>query len=307
MLDGGLGSLKIRRYWDYEFVQNNEGKTTKELEDELYYLFEQAVSRQLVSDVPVGCSLSGGMDSGSITAVAARHLPYMCTFTAGFDLSSASGLELAFDEREKAEMMSYLFKTEHYEVVLKAGDMERVMEPLIWHLEDLRVGQCYPNYYVMRLASKFVKVVLSGGGGDELFGGYPWRYYRAVVNANKDDYLRKYYNYWQRLLPDENRKDFYLPDVWKKIKSYSSFDTFCRVFDGQDFSLTSPEDYINKSMYFEIKTFLHGLFVVEDKIAMAHSVETRVPFMEDELVAYATKVPVRYKLKDLGEVIRIGQ
>jgi len=136
VLDGNAGSLKIRRYWDYEFVQNNEGKATKELEDELYYLFEQAVSRQLVSDVPVGCSLSGGMDSGSITAVAARHLPYMCTFTAGFDLSSASGLELAFDEREKAEMMSYLFKTEHYEVVLKAGDMERVMEPLIWHLED---------------------------------------------------------------------------------------------------------------------------------------------------------------------------
>jgi len=159
----------------------------------------------------------------------------------------------------------------------------------------------------MRLASKFVKVVLSGGGGDELFGGYPWRYYRAVVNANKDDYLRKYYNYWQRLLPDENRKDFYLPDVWQKIKSYSSFDVFCRVFDGQDFSLTSPEDYINKSMYFEIKTFLPGLFLVEDKIAMAHSVETRVPFMDDDLAAYATKVPVSYKLSNLGEVIRIDE
>ena len=64
---------------------------------------------------------------------------------------------------------------------------------LVWHLEDPRVGQSYPNYYVARLASKFVKVVLSGAGGDELFAGYPWRYYRAVVNDDFDHYVEKYY------------------------------------------------------------------------------------------------------------------
>ena len=84
------------------------------------------------------------MDSGSITAIAARQLPYIKSFTRGFDLSSASGLELGFDEREKAEHMSYLFKTEHYEMVLKAGDMERVMPRLTHHLEEPRVGQSYP-------------------------------------------------------------------------------------------------------------------------------------------------------------------
>ena len=85
--------------------------------------------------------------------------------------------------------MSYQFKTEHYEVVLKAGDMERCLPALVWHLEDPRVGQSYPNFYVARLASKFVKVVLAGSGGDELFAGYPWRYYRAVVNDDFDDYV----------------------------------------------------------------------------------------------------------------------
>src|SRR5206468_8708784 len=125
--------------------------------------------------VPVGAYLSGGVDSGSITAVAATHLPHLSTFTGGFDLTSASGLELGWDERQRAEAMSYEFGTEQYETVMKAGDMLRCLPALIHHLEDLRVSQSYPNYYVARLASRFVKVVLSGSGGDEPFGGYPWR------------------------------------------------------------------------------------------------------------------------------------
>ena len=130
-----------------------------------------------ISDVEIGSYLSGGVDSGSITALAGRQLPWIRTFTVGFDLNSASGVEMGYDERSAAEYMSYLFKTEHYEMVLKAGDMERILPKLAWHLEEPRVGQCYPNFYAARLASKFVKVVLSGAGGDELFAGYPWRYY----------------------------------------------------------------------------------------------------------------------------------
>jgi asparagine synthase (glutamine-hydrolysing) len=90
--------------------------------------------------------------------------------------------------------MSYIFKTEHYEMVLKAGDMERALPRLAWHLEEPRVGQSYPNFYISQLASKFNKVVLAGTGGDEIFGGYPWRYYRAVVNQDFEQYVDKYYS-----------------------------------------------------------------------------------------------------------------
>jgi asparagine synthase (glutamine-hydrolysing) len=137
---GDRNSLRIRRYWDYEFVEDSS-LDEAECVEELHRLFEQAVNRQLVSDVEIGSYLSGGIDSGAITCVAARNFRHLKTFTAGFDLSSASGLELGFDERARAESLSNRYKTEHYEVVLKAGDMERVMPALIWHLEDPRVGQ----------------------------------------------------------------------------------------------------------------------------------------------------------------------
>lgn len=181
--------LKLTEFWDYDFREPDKPLADEEYREELDRLFRQAVNRQLITDVELGSYLSGGMDSGSITAVAAQSFPYLKTFTCGFDLSSASGIELGFDERTRAEAMSYHFKTEHYEMVLKAGDMERCMPRLARHLEEPRVGQSYPNFYAAQLASKFVKVVLSGAGGDELFGGYPWRYYRAVVNDGFEDYV----------------------------------------------------------------------------------------------------------------------
>ena len=161
-------ALRITQYWDFDFREPAEYFSDDEYREELDRLFQQAVNRQLVTDVEIGSYLSGGMDSGSITAIAAKSFPYLKTFTCGFDLNSASGIELAFDERAKAEAMSYHFKTEHYEMVLKAGDMERVLPKLAIHLEEPRVGQSYPNYYAAQLTRKFVKVVLSGAGGDEL-------------------------------------------------------------------------------------------------------------------------------------------
>src|SRR6185312_7296016 len=204
------GRTNARRYWDFHFAES-DARPSVELIEALDAAFENAVRRQLVSDVPVGSYLSGGMDTGAITAIAARQLPNMCSYTVGFDLTSASGLELAYDERRPAERMSYLFHTEHYEMVLKAGDMERSMGDLVWHLEEPRVGQSYPNFYAARLASRFVKVVLSGAGGDELFGGYPWRYYRAVVNDDFEHYVDKYYHFWQRLIPNSLLKRVFAP------------------------------------------------------------------------------------------------
>jgi len=305
-LGASIQALTPTRYWDFNFCEPDNPSSEAEYIEELDRLFRQAVNRQLVSDVDVGAYLSGGMDSGSITAVAAKQLPYIKTFTCGFDLHSASGLELGFDERENSEFMSYLFKTEHYEMVLKAGDMERVLPALAWHMEEPRVGQSYPNYYVAQLASKFVKVVLSGSGGDELFGGYPWRYYRSVVNDSFEDYIDKYYVFWQRLIPNKSVQTVFKP-VWPQVKQVWTRDIFRDVFQFRDAQFTRPEDYVNHSLYFEAKTFLHGLLIVEDKLSMAHSLETRVPFLDNDLVDFALQVPVGLKLGNLNRVVRLNE
>lgn len=300
-------SLQINKYWDYKFSTEGFHLSQAKAADEIRRLFTQAVTRQIVSDVPVGSYLSGGMDTGSITAIARKHFGRISTFTCGFDLSSASGLELGYDERQFAEFLANILKSEHYEVVLHAGDMEAVMPELIWHLEDLRMGQCYPNYYATRLAGKFVKVVLSGAGGDELFGGYPWRYYRGINPKDMADYLKKYYDYWQRLVADGDKREFFKPEVYQAVKGHSTFDVFSSVFAQSDVVPRTNENYINRSMYFEIKTFLHGLFVVEDKISMAHSLETRVPFMDNDLVDFALKIPAAFKLLDLDKIVTIDE
>ena len=298
-----------KEYWDFDFSEPLKIKDEREYVEELDRLFNQAVKRQLVSDVPVGSYLSGGIDSGSITAIASEHFrshdDYLKTFTVGFDLSSASGMELSFDERAKAEYMSYKFKTEHYEMVLKSGDMERCMHDFAYHLEEPRVGQSYPNYYAAKLASKFVKVVLSGAGGDELFAGYPWRYYRATNNRNFDDYVDKYYSFWHRLIPNKDINKVFSP-ISQETKDVWTRDIFADVFKKQQLSQT-PEEYINHSLYFEAKTFLHGLLVVDDKLSMAHSLETRVPFLDNDLVDFAQKVPVSLKLSNLKNVVKMDE
>lgn len=299
--------VSAKRYWDYTFPARPVSCSEEEAAEEVYRLFSQAVRRQLVSDVPVGVYLSGGMDSGSIMAVAARELGRLNTFTCGFDLTSASGLELAFDEREKSELLANLYKSEHYEVVLHAGDMEEVMPELIWHLEDLRVGQCYPNYYIARLASKFVKVVLCGGGGDELFGGYPWRYYRCLNSTGGSDYYQNYYEYWQRLVPEEDKQQLYNSTTTRQLAGHSTFDVFKSIFDGWKHPLSTAEQFVNASLYFELKTFLHGLLVVEDRIGMANSLEARVPFLDNDLVDFALSLPASFKVRNLDQTSWIDE
>lgn len=295
----------LHRYWDFQFADEPLTISEEEASEELYRLFRQAVTNQLISDVPIASYLSGGMDSGSITAVACNQLGRLMTFTCGFDLSSASGLELGFDERANAEVMANLLKTEHYEVVLHAGDMEQVMPELIWHLEDLRVGQSYPNYYIARLASKFVKVVLSGSGGDELFGGYPWRYYRVVNSNGKHDFYHNYYDFWQRLVPDEDKPRLFNQETFSRLKDCSTFDVFRDVIEPANMPLVTNADFVNASFYFELKTFLHGLLVVEDKLSMAHSLESRVPFLDNDLVDFALRLPIKYKLRNLDQATQV--
>ena len=139
-----------------------------------------------------------------------------------------------------------------------------------------------------------------------MFGGYPWRYYRAVVNDDFEHYIDKYYEFWQRLIPNSQLKNVFAP-IWGDVKDVWTRDIFRDVFKHHSDRLYTPEDYINHSLYFEAKTFLHGLLVVEDKLSMAHGLETRVPFLDNDLVDFAMRCPVHLKLNNLADVIRINE
>lgn len=291
-------------YWDYDFsspIPIDPDEAVANLES----LMSQAVERQLVSDVPVGAYLSGGMDSGTLVALASSKVPRMQTFTAGFEMSRVRGAEAGFDERRDAELMAYSYKTEHYEQVINAGDIRWSLPRVIWHLEDLRLGMSYPNYYIARLASKFVKVCLSGAGGDELFGGYPWRYYRVFRSLDRQDYLANYYGFWQRLTTAQDRKRLFGAAADDEAEM---FDVFRTVYaDAPRLSFETPEDHIAASLYFECRTFLSGLLLVGDKLSMASGLEERFPFLDNALVDFAMRLPAQHKLSDLEHMLTVDE
>lgn len=308
-IDQNTKSIEHESWWDYDFTQADYTLTFEDAKNETLRLFNQAVTRQMVSDVPVGSYLSGGMDSGSITSIASKLVPRLTTFTCGFDMSSVDGVESNYDERRYAELMASRFNTEHYEQVINEGDLRWSLPRVVWHLEDLKVGMSYPNYYISRLASKFVKVCLQGTGGDELFGGYPWRYYKVFNSLDQKEFFEKYYNYWQRLIPDAQKSQLFTNSIRREMDPELPRKSFERVFTFNDkLKYDTPEEHIQNSLYFEIKTFLPGLLLVGDKLSMANGLEERFPFLDDDLVNFAQKIPVKYKLGNLEkELNRIDE
>lgn len=301
-------SIKHNSWWNYDFSNPDESMSFEDAKNETERLLKEAVARQMVSDVPVGSYLSGGMDSGSLTAIASKHVNRLTTFTAGFDMSSVTGVEANYDERRDAELMANYFKTEHYEQVINAGDLSWSLPRVVWHLEDLRVGMSYPNYYISRLASKFVKVCLQGTGGDELYGGYPWRYYRVFQSMDQQSFFDNYYGFWQRLVPDNSKQDLFQPNVLNSINVNEPRNVFERVFTfNKSLKYDTPEQHINNSLYFEIKTFLPGLLLVGDKLSMANGLEERFPFLDNALVDFAQKIPVRHKLGNLHNMKKLDE
>jgi asparagine synthase (glutamine-hydrolysing) len=306
-LNLGIGETEFRftKYWDFHFEDGRKFSDRKEYAEELDRLLLQAVNRQLVSDVELGSYLSGGMDSASITAMMAQSLYKFKTFTCGFDLTSASSLESDMDERSKALALARSFNTEHYETLITASDFENSLERIVWHLEEPRVGQSYPNFYAAQLASRHVKVVLSGTGGDELFGGYPWRYFRDVKFEDTSDFVSKNLKLWQRLLTPEELTKLTAP-IKNQVSNVDISEILRDLLIPQNCQPETTNDYINLSLRFEAKTFLHGLLVVEDKLSMAHGVETRIPFLDNDLVDFAMQCPVEFKLSNRSQPQKIN-
>lgn len=308
IINAGTKEVLHHSWWDFDFTKPDNNMTADEARLETERLLENAVAKQMVADVPVGSYLSGGMDSGSLSVLASKHVERLFTFTAGFEMSEVEGNESGFDERIDAELTANFIKSEHYEQVLNAGDIRRSLPNVIWHLEDLRVGMSYPNYNISRLASKFVKVCLQGTGGDELYGGYPWRYYRVFQSLDQKDFFNNYYGFWQRLVNDDDKQNLFQAEVFSKMDIDEPRKVFERVFTfNKNLKYATPEEHIQNSLYFEIKTFLPGLLLVGDKLAMANGLEERFPFLDNELVDFAQKIPVKHKLGNLENMKRIDE
>ena len=307
-VDADARRVRYRSWWDFDFTRPDETMTFQDAVSETARLMEQAVERQLVSDVPLGSYLSGGMDSGSITSIASRRQRRLATFTCGFDMSAVTGVEANYDERRDAELMANHFKTEQYEQVIHAADLSWSLPRVVWHIETPRVGMSYPHFYISRLASKFVKVCLQGTGGDELFGGYPWRYYRVFQSLDQREFFENYYGFWRRLVPDEGKSELFQESFLGQVDADEPRRIFERVFTfNKKLRYDTPEEHIQNSLYFEIKTFLPGLLLVGDKVAMAHGLEERFPFLDNDLVNFAQKIPVRHKLANLEQMKRVDE
>lgn len=302
------GGFKHQTWWDHDFTRPDNKMTVEDAKTGTASLLSRAVAKQMVADVPVGSYLSGGLDSGSLSVLASAHVNRLYTFTAGFEMSEVNGNEAGFDERLDAELTANFIKSEHYEQVINAGDIRWSLPRVVWHLEDLRVGMSYPNYYISRLASKFVKVCLQGTGGDELYGGYPWRYYRVFQSLNQKEFFNNYYGFWQRLVKDEDKIKLFRPDVYHKMKIKEPRSIFERVFTfNKNLKYNTPEEHIQNSLYFEMKTFLPGLLLVGDKLSMANGLEERFPFLDNDLVEFAQKIPIKYKLANLENMKRLDE
>ena len=288
-------SLEVHEYWDFSFGSDEVHASPAEYAEELGRLLSQAVERQLVSDVEIGAFLSGGLDSGSIVYEAASRLAQMKTFTVGFFGDSAGSLEKGRDERPAAEVISACLKTDQIESVIGAHHVWPATEHLMAHLEDPRVGQSYPNYFASRLASAFVSVALSGAGGDEILGGYPWRYPspdESLADAEAWHFMK-----WQRLLSPSDVRQLLAP-VAEGLAEFSAEDLHSQVFQAGLSRSGSQKPALDASLYFEAKTFLPGLLAVEDRISMAFGMETRVPFLDNDLVDFAVKIPTEIRFGD---------
>jgi asparagine synthase (glutamine-hydrolysing) len=282
---------RTHQYWDLG-LEPDAGPSLAEWAARLREVFEQAVVRQLMSDVPLGSFLSGGMDTGAISAVAAALIPRMHTFTCGFELPpEATEIEKSFDERQESRQLAHQLGTRHHELELTAEAMATALPRVVWHLDEPRVGISYQILYTMELIRRHVTVVLSGVGGDELFAGYPWRY-EPLLDMQPMSFERDYYRHWVRLLSDEEKANLFTASFRRQLGDISTFDVFRQALEG-----SKGHDPLDRALHFDFRNFLPGLLLVDDKLSMAHAVETRVPFLDNDLVELVSQVPCAYKLQ----------
>jgi asparagine synthase (glutamine-hydrolysing) len=318
------GKTEILQYWDLNFHKPSERLSMKDAENELSNLLAEVVELHMIADVPVGVLLSGGVDSTAVlSCVAERTDKEISSFTVGF---ADSGFA---DERPYAKLAAEAFGTRHYDMTITADDFAAFLPQYVWHMEE---PVCEPPavalYYVSKLARNYVKVLLSGEGGDEAFAGYDnyrnimwlerlkqlwpggngaasWGIsrlnswvqsakvakYTPLVNATFPDY------YYSRTSTPYRYSgngigELYSTDFLKSIDREYTIEPVRRLF-----SAVKDQGILDQMLYIDTKTWLpDDLLVKADKMTMANSLELRVPLLDHRLLEFAASLPPEYKL-----------
>jgi len=286
-------NISIHNYHDHSLQAEKSEMSLSESVEQLDVLLRASITRQVAGDEPPSAYLSGGVDSAVIASLACEISPNINTINIGFDMSQAEAFEQDMDEHETASEIAEILGTNHHLEMLSENDVNRSLRDIVWHLEDIKMGQSYSNFSAAKIARKYGKTVLSGLGADELLGGYPWRYGAALNCQNDDDFLDGLHNFWHGLTTRSERKQLLAP-LWSQVKHVDTRSIVSGVVGDLPEGSRHPEDYFKIWRQFELKTFLPGLLAVEDKLGMAHGVETRFPMLDNELVDFALCLPVAH-------------
>jgi asparagine synthase (glutamine-hydrolysing) len=322
------GDLVVKRYWEV-FYEPDYNHTSAYFEEELNSRLQDSIAMHLRSDVPVGAYVSGGIDSSTIASIASdlQKDGDMIGFTGKFSQYGPK-----FDESQYAEAVAKEKNFDLKSVDILASDFVSNIEKVIYHLDYPVAGPgSFPQFMVSKLASKHRKVVLGGQGGDEIFGGYTRylvAYFEQCINGaiegsmGNGNFVVTYESIIPNLVALKNYKPM-LKDFWKDglfesmdkryfqlvnraptldkevnweiLEPYSSRATFQNVFNGNN---VKKESYFDLMTHFDFKTLLPALLQVEDRMSMAHGLESRVPLLDKSIVELAATMPADIKFKN---------
>ena len=312
------GRVSIEQYWDFDFRSPDSRRDEQDYLDELVSLLDESVRLRLISDVPLGAFLSGGVDSSTVVALMARHMGQpVKTFSIGFH-------EDSYNELEYARLTAQKFGTEHHEFFV-TPDICDIVDDLVWHFDEpFADSSAIPTYFVSKLAREHVKVILSGDGGDELFGGYS----RYVVERKRRFFSHLPGFVRQGLMQPLSRRlphgtlgrnfihNIALDPVDRYLDSMSIFSGLNRdllytpgfqrslneskkvisLFNDLAAEVTTGEP-IDKLLYIDSKTYLPGDILTKvDRMSMAVSLEARAPLLDHNLIDFMVRIPASLKL-----------
>jgi asparagine synthase (glutamine-hydrolysing) len=318
------GRVVIREFWDLEFEPKHEVRSDAEYVEEWRDLFRRSVELRLMSDVPLGMFLSGGIDSSAIAGVMSELVKEpIKTFSVGFAEREANELGCAW-------LVANKFGADHHEITITPDQFFDALPKLVWH-EDEPIGfvSSVPLYFLSKLAGEHVKVVLTGEGSDETLAGYG-RYVKALRLL---EYGERYESVTPTFLRNAVRESVAtLPGVLNRPLNrtfltreadienlfFDNFAVFPRGMQARLFSRetreriadlnpyrqqenwlekTDAEDVLDKLLYADTKTYLHELLMKQDQMSMAASIESRVPFLDHRLVEFTARMPREMKFR----------